>query len=246
MSLWLNDTLKDVDVVISGYGTLEVAFKPNDGGVGTHMRVVSQPRYSGAGASDVALAPNPVEPLLREERAADGPAPREPAATQAPTQGGLSGTSPPAGTNAPEPAATRARTTVDHPDHVARAIVEQPAAPEVEMASSRGASSSEMACSREATPSDDGTRARTPSDWGEYAADGMLLLSPSEAQLVPIDGAPGYFKMTNPRVLDILDGRSGSTSEATSSLADDKPSPRQRPNRSASARKRARLQAKRS
>ncbi|KAI0037398.1 hypothetical protein FA95DRAFT_1614251 [Auriscalpium vulgare] len=48
------DTLQDVAVVLSGHGTVDVMFRPADGGIGTHMRVVSKPQGPPTAKEDAA------------------------------------------------------------------------------------------------------------------------------------------------------------------------------------------------
>ncbi|KAI0038098.1 hypothetical protein FA95DRAFT_1613641 [Auriscalpium vulgare] len=201
MAFWPNDTLKDVAVVMEGYGTVEVKFTPSDGGVGTRMQVTSQSKYQG-GTAGASAAPRAPQPLHHPTRDGEGPA-----APNAPTAAGTHDTPIDVDQARPTAAAGTHDTPIDVDQADAPAAagmhapinVDQPDAP-APAAGTEQRDESESD-SRGNTPSDDGVRDRTPSDYGDYAADGMVLLRSSQVQMVPIDGAPGYFKMLDPRVL---------------------------------------------
>ncbi|KAI0039515.1 hypothetical protein FA95DRAFT_1612513 [Auriscalpium vulgare] len=73
------DTLQDVDVVISGHGTVDVVFRPADSGVGTHIRFLSTPR-DGPNPTPAGNGTHAVAIDVREVASADPPATASPGA----------------------------------------------------------------------------------------------------------------------------------------------------------------------
>ncbi|KAI0039023.1 hypothetical protein FA95DRAFT_1612910 [Auriscalpium vulgare] len=232
MAFWPNDTLKDVAVVMEGYGTVEVKFTPSDGGVGTRMQVTSQSKYQGgtAGASAAArAAPDaPAASGTHAPLAVDQPHANAPAGTHAPIDIDQPPTPAPAGTHTPidvDQPTTPAAAGMHVPIAVEPAATLAPASTRAPIvAQQHGHSESE---SPEGTPSQDGTdadgsRNRTPSDYGDYAADGMLLVRESQVQLMPMDGAPGYFRMMDPRFMELLQDPDAGA-ESASSIAEAQP-----------------------
>ncbi|KAI0038876.1 hypothetical protein FA95DRAFT_1613030 [Auriscalpium vulgare] len=226
------DTLEDVGVTMIGHGAVSVLFRPADGGIGTHMRVASKPKPSCLTQNTPSTAPehtpHPAQPPPHEDGnrlAAHDP----PEAAAAPPAHHALAPSAANAPDAPEPAGTQARTDVDQPDapdpagthapiDVDQVDIHSPAlaAMDVEHSDAYGS---------DPHTSDDGTGARTPSDFGDFAADGMLFVRSSQVQLVPMDGAPGYFRMLDPRALGLLQG--GSDGASNSSRDDDPSSPAQ-------------------